>query len=136
MENKKIKWLIYTVLVGFIPIISRLLAWSVTKDGLIEMLSPADFIVFGLVLHISNINEIEHFSEMEHDWKTIYNGLSIAFIAFYSVLLTISLITGDSVNINSLTYCSISLSTVSFMLSYSIYYKLSKCIPIQTRIEI
>ena len=62
MENKKIKWLIYTVLVGLIPILSRLLIWLVTKEGTVEMLNASDFVAFGLVLHISNINEIEHIS--------------------------------------------------------------------------
>lgn len=58
MENKKIKWLIYTVLVGLIPIMSRLLVWLVSNKVGIEILNASDFVAFGLVLHISNINEI------------------------------------------------------------------------------
>lgn len=88
MGSKKIKWLIYTVLVGLIPILSRLIVWVVTKEGSVDLLSPSDFVAFGLVLHISNINEIEHFSGVEREWKTSQNGISIAFIAFYSVRAT------------------------------------------------
>ena len=55
MENKKAKWLIYTVLVGFFPILSRLIVWLVTRDGVVDLLSPSDFVVFGLILHVSSI---------------------------------------------------------------------------------
>ncbi|AFJ43528.1 hypothetical protein [Francisella orientalis] len=71
MGNKKIKWLIYTVLVGLIPILSRLIVWLVTKKGSVSLFSPSDFVAFGLVLHISNINEIEHFSGIQKEWKTV-----------------------------------------------------------------
>ncbi len=60
MENKKVKWLIYTVLVGLIPILSRFLVWGVTEPGIVSFITASDFIAFGLILHISNINEIEH----------------------------------------------------------------------------
>ncbi len=70
MQNRKTKWLIYTVLVGLLPILSRLLVWAVTKEGSINIFSPSDFVAFGLVLHISNINEIEHFTNVEKEWKT------------------------------------------------------------------
>lgn len=125
MGNKKIKWLIYTVLVGLIPILSRLIVWIVTKEGSIDLLSPSDFIVFGLVLHISNINEIEHFSGVEREWKTAQNGISIAFIAFYSVLFALTLIGGNVVDITAITVCAIVLSVVSFLISYSVYDRIS-----------
>jgi len=68
MTDKKTKWLIYTVLVGLIPILSRLLVWLVTNTGTVNILSPSDFVIFGLVLHISNINEIEHFSNVYYSY--------------------------------------------------------------------
>ena len=126
MGNKKIKWLIYTVLVGLIPILSRLIAWIVTKEGSVNLLSPSDFVSFGLVLHISNINEIEHFSGEEMDWKTAQNGVSIAFIAFYSVLFALTLIGNGIVDIAAITTCTIVLSLVSFLISYSVYDRISK----------
>lgn len=36
MENKKTTWLIYTVLVGLIPIIARVLVWGMTSTGSIS----------------------------------------------------------------------------------------------------
>lgn len=126
MGNKKIKWLIYTVLVGLIPILSRLMVWLVTKEGSIDLFSPSDFVAFGLVLHISNINEIEHFSGMEREWKTAQNGISITFIAFYSVLFALILIGENIVDVNAIKICTMVLSVVSFLISYSVYDRVSK----------
>lgn len=133
MGNRKIKWLIYTVLVGLIPIISRLIAWAVTKEGSVNLLSPSDFVAFGLVLHISNINEIEHFSGVEKEWKTAQNGISIAFIAFYSVLFALTLIGDSIVDVAAITICTIILSLVSFFISYSVYDRISKVNSIESR---
>lgn len=126
MGSKKIKWLIYTVLVGLIPILSRLIVWLVTKEGSVNLFSPSDFVAFGLVLHISNINEIEHFAGIEREWKTAQNGISIAFIAFYSVLFALTLIGENIVDVTAITICTMVLSIVSFLISYSVYDRVSK----------
>jgi hypothetical protein len=126
MQNKKTKWLIYTVLVGLIPVIARLFIWLVTKEGSVDIFAASDFIAFGLVLHISNINEIEHFSAQKEQWKTIQNGGSIAFIAFYSILFAINLIGEKIVDVEAITRCAMGLSVVSFFISYSVYDKVSK----------
>lgn len=126
MGDRKIKWLIYTVLVGLIPILSRVIAWLVTKEGSVDLLSPSDFVAFGLVLHISNINEIEHFSGIEKEWKTAQNGISIVFIAFYGVLFALTLVGERIVDVAAITNCAIVLSGVSFLISYSVYDRVSR----------
>lgn len=133
--NRKIKWLIYTVLVGLIPILSRLIVWVATKEGVVDGLSPSDFIAFGLILHISNINEIEHFTHAERQWKTIQNGVSIAFIAFYSVLFCLTLIGESVINIGAITALAVTLSLVSFFASYSVYDNVSRLDMEGTRIR-
>lgn len=128
-ENKKIKWLIYTVLVGMIPILSRFLVWGVTTPGTVSLLTATDFIAFGLILHISNINEIEHLDDKNKSWKTIQNGTSIAFIALYSVLFTLILLTEGVpgiVDITAIKICTIFLATISFLISFSVYHRISK----------
>ncbi|WPC73959.1 hypothetical protein [Vibrio porteresiae] len=129
MENKKVKWLIYTVLVGLIPILSRIFVWSVTEVGVVSLIMPADFIAFGLILHISNINEIEHLTDDEKSWKTIQNGTSIAFIAFYSVLFSLIMISESIPNLidmGAIKFCTIGLSVVSFLISFSVFHRISK----------
>ena len=129
MTKGKIKWLIYTVLVGLIPVLSRSLIWFISQKRNLDFLNAADFVAFGLILHISNINEIEHFNDRNRSWKTMHNGISIAFISFYSVLFACSLL-GESnpghINVSSITYCSICLSFVSFLISFSVYNRISK----------
>lgn len=129
MKNKKIKWLIYTVLVGLIPVLSRSIVWLVTTQGAVSLFNASDFIAFGLVLHISNINEIEHLAPIDKSWKTAQNGISIAFIAFYSVLFTLTLLGTSQVKIIDLEiikYSSMVLSGVSLLISYSVYHTVSK----------
>lgn len=128
MENKKIKWLIYTVLVGLIPIISRFLVWGVTESGIVNLLAASDFIAFGLILHISNINEIEHLSDSDKSWKTIQNGTSILFIALYSVLFCLTMLSeGISGFVDSqvIKLCVIVLALISFFISFSVFHRIT-----------
>ena len=89
MRTSRIKWLVYTVMVALLPIIARLSAWLVTRTGAVEPLAAADFITFGLVLHIATINELEHVSREDTAWKTVQNGMAISGIAVYSVLYAV-----------------------------------------------
>jgi len=129
MENKKTKWLIYTVLVGLIPILSRIFVWSVTESGVVSLIMASDFIAFGLILHISNINEIEHLTDDEKSWKTVQNGVSIAFIAFYSVLFALIMISEgipSFIDIEAIKNCAVGLAVISFLISFSVFHRISK----------
>ncbi len=128
INQKQAKWLIYTVLVGLIPVFSRLFAWLLTNRGVVESFSASDFVAFGLILHISNINEIESAQNLDASWRTIQNGISIVFICFYSILYAFDLISEGSTIVKSsvLTGCSAILALASFFLSWSVYDRLSK----------
>lgn len=134
MENKKIKWLIYTVLVGLIPILSRLFVWSVTEPGTVSLITASDFIAFGLILHISNINEIEHLSDNEKSWKTVQNGTSIAFIAFYSVLFAVIMVSEGVphfIDVDAIKKCTVTLAIISLLISFSVFHRISKIAAIE-----
>lgn len=122
------KWLIYTVLVGLIPVVSRVLVWSVTQPGTISALAASDFIAFGLILHISNINEIEHLGDYDKTWKTIQNGTSILFIALYSVLFSLIML-GEGlpgvVNYKVIQVCVVFLASISLLISFSVFHRVS-----------
>jgi predicted Abi (CAAX) family protease len=133
MENRKIKWLIYTVLVGLIPIVSRVLVWGVTQPGTISIIAASDFIAFGLILHISNINEIEHLDDGEKTWKTVQNGTSILFIALYSVLFALTMLSEGLphfVDSKVIKICVITLAVVSFLISLSVFHRVSTMEPL------
>ena len=129
--NKKTKWLIYTVLVGLIPFFSRLTIFTVSTERDYDFLiNAADFVAFGLILQISNINELEHLDSEEKDWKTIQIGVSIVFIAIYSLLYSLTLISSGNPELGfdewSIKWCTVGLSVISFLLSYSVYDRVSK----------
>lgn len=96
-----------------------------------DIFNASDFVAFGLILHISNINEIEHFHDHEKSWKTIQNGTSIVFISLYCVLFTAYLL-GQSnpglIRSEPIKYISMGLSLVSFLLSFSVYNRISKLV--------
>lgn len=124
----KVKWLIYTVLVGMIPILSRILIWAVLKSTSIPIFNASDFVTFGLVLNVSNFNEIEHAVKFHDKWKTVQNGTSLCFISFFMVLFSVYIV-GESdpslVNVQTIKIMSIVMSAVSLLLSLSIYNRIS-----------
>ena len=128
MRFKQIKWLIYTVSVGLIPMLARFFVWLVSTSTSISLFNPSDFVAFGLILHISNINEIEHLSDSGKKWKTIQIGLSIIFIAIYGVLFALTIIAGttpENIKIETIKYSVMILCAVSFLLSYSVFHEIS-----------
>src|SRR5476649_208700 len=91
MKFSKSKWLTYFFFVGLIPVFTRLLALAITHAGAVSPLAASDFVYFGLVLHISIINELEYLSgracledhskwaifNIHHAlWRTLCNGYS------------------------------------------------------------
>lgn len=124
MENRKTKWLIYTVLIGLLPVIIRALLWLVTKNSSLELLSVSDIIIFGLIIHISIINELEHSSE-EDEWKTKQNGISLLFITVYSALFALILLSNEvspMIDKVKITILVILMSIVSFLIGYTVHY--------------
>lgn len=126
MQTAKSKWLAYTVLIGLFPIFSRFLVWVVTKEGSIEPFAPQDFIAFGLVLLISNINEIEHLVDTDRSWKTAQNGISACLIAVHGVLLCLTLIGGDAVDREAIMNCVAIIALASLGFSYMLFARISK----------
>lgn len=125
----KSKWLTYTFLVGLIPVLTRLLAWITTTSGSIIPFAATDFVVFGLVLHISVINEIERLPEKERDWKTIQNGTSLIFVTLYSALYALTIIgerNGNLIDTEVMLRSCIVFACVSSLLSFSVFHRLSK----------
>ena len=129
MPSRKAKWLMYTVLVGLLPAAARILMWLISPNQDIDLFNAVDFIIFGLVLHISNINELEHFDDRERSWKTIHNGVSVFFIAMYSILFAYH-VSGEanpgSIDYDNLKYISIGLGIASFVISLTVYNETSK----------
>ncbi len=126
MKIVKTHWLAYTILVGLIPVLSRFLIWAVTKEGSIEPFSPQDFIAFGLVLHISSINEIERYTLADESWKTIQHAVAAFFITLYGALFCLTLIGGDVVDPRSIMICVGFIALGSLFISYCLFNRISE----------
>ena len=97
LKFSKSKWITYTLLVGLIPVLTRLLVWFVSTTDQIEPIAAIDLVTFGLVLTASVINEVEHLPAKEREWKSMQNGLAIASITLYGALYAMAVF-GDKVD--------------------------------------
>lgn len=125
---KKTKWFICTVLVGLIPVFCRIFVWLADSTDTVSLFTTTDFIVFGLILHISNINQVEHIDKTHDVWKGIINGVSIIFIAFFGVLFAVYLLgeaNTSTINIKRVNQSVLGLTIVSFILSFAVFHRLS-----------
>ncbi|MEC6816982.1 hypothetical protein VXS05_18355 [Photobacterium toruni] len=126
--NKELrtKWLMYTVFIGLLPVLLRFLLVSLGVR--IPLFSIGDFIAFGLVLHISILNEIEHVEE-QNSWKTKQNAFSFMAIFIYGAFYCLLMIheSGfNQFNIEALKNISIISAMVSLIISFSVFYRPNK----------
>lgn len=128
---KKRKWFIYTVIIGLLPLFIRSFLFIVMNGLEVSyILNEVDLVTFGLVLHISNINELEDKEGIDKVWKTTSIGISVVMLVLFSALLAIGYISdiATSININRATLkgCALFLGVASFISSFSIYNRLNK----------
>lgn len=127
---KRTKWLIYTVLIGLIPFFIRSFIALIDKTATLDYwINESDFIVLGLVLNLTNINELEDRTFDNLLWKTKKIGFSILSIAFFSAILAIVTYSdfkkSPDLDRVILKCCSILLAVISFIFSFSIYNRLN-----------
>ncbi|RFP15952.1 MULTISPECIES: hypothetical protein [unclassified Duganella] len=129
MKPLKSKWIAYTVVVGLIPMLTRLLIWTATTAGRVAPLAASDFVALGLVLHISIVNELEHVPSKEADIKTILNGTSLLFITLYGALHALTVLAEQNATLidpTSILQDSIALAGASMALSLVVFQYLSR----------
>ncbi|MDP9973265.1 hypothetical protein J2W39_004512 [Variovorax paradoxus] len=121
-----VKWWVYTVIIGLLPALMRFAVWLLTDFG-VQALSVSDVIAFGLVLHISMINEAEDVDWLSRKWRTINHGASVAAIAVYCVFFAVGVIgeKSSSVTQSNLLYCSLTLAGISLLLSAVVLHALT-----------
>ena len=127
----KTKWLIYTVLIGLMPFFIRTFIYLIDRTATLDYwINEIDFIGFGLVLHLSILNELEDKDFDDKVWRTRHIGFSVIGILFLASLLAIVTYAdfkkSDDLNENTVKTMSIIFSLISFLFSYSIYNRLNK----------
>lgn len=130
MKTARTRWFCYTVIVGSLPFACRLLVFLIgSKADWGFLFHEADFIFFGLVLHISNINVLEHHHTDDQNWKTIQNTISIFFIFIYAVMYTAVVLHelhGEIVDVISVKVFAVFLSVSSLWISSNVYNKVAR----------
>lgn len=127
---KKRKWLIYTVLIGLIPFLLRFLIFIIKNDTNYNyILNEVDMVTFGLVLNLTNINELENLDSIDKVWKTTNIGLSVLMLILFASFLGLTYLAdldkGSSFNKVNIKYCALTLGLVSLVMSYSIYNRIN-----------
>jgi len=122
----KTKWIYYTVVVGLLPIILRALIGLFLNDNTsYDFIVTFDILFFGLLLGISNINEIEliYRDKYRDSWVTRTNGISLTAIIVFSVLIAITLIdeTYDLFRDELILSSSGLLSLIFLYFTYTVY---------------
>lgn len=122
------QWLIYTVAIGLVPMLMRLAAWGMTKIS-IDAVVPADFIAFGLILHVSMINQLEGAESSDEHWKRVINGTSILFIIFYAAMYVIALIAdkrADLVDVSLVGSFTYGCAVISLAIGAAVAYRFAR----------
>ncbi len=122
------KWLIHTLLVGLIPVLTRLLSWATTMADTVAPLATADFITLGLVMHISILNETAHMQTLDNASKTLLNSISTIFIATYGTLYAVAAIgerNTELINVSAVLTGSMGLCVVSTALGLILFQHFS-----------
>lgn len=122
MHQRTINWLVYTCLIGLIPVISRIFVWMTSNSG-VAPIAISDLVAFGLVLHSSNIQEVSTSNNIDPRWSAVHNGFSVVFLVLYSLILFTTISSAPNLNDNALMKSCLVLSFVSFLISLSIFYR-------------
>jgi hypothetical protein len=123
LTARTVEWLVYTCLLGLIPVVARLLVWSIASKG-VEPLAVSDLVAFGLVLHSANIQQVGRLGGADPRWSAIHFGVSITFIVIYALLMFTTILPSSNLNANSILNVSIFLCVVSFIISFTVYIRL------------
>lgn len=133
---KKTQWLIFTVLMGLMPIISKLfIIISLSNKQWDVLFNEVDFATFGLILSVTNLNELQNkIFEDDTKWRMWRIGISISLIIIFAVIFALSSLAdlyatsneGDNFfDVNGLRISAIFLSFCTLIFSYSIYHKVN-----------
>lgn len=96
----------------------------------VYIFNEVDIVTFGLVLHLSNINELEGRSKGDKIWKTWNTGISKVMLIILSALLGLAYISdilpNTAINKSAIKIMAGVLGIASFFFSYSIFNRLNK----------
>lgn len=133
---KRTQWLIFTVLMGLMPIICKIfIIISLSNKQWELVFNEIDFATFGLILSVTNLNELQNeIFKGDANWRMWRIGISISLIIVFAVIFALSslanLYNSENQGINffdvtGLRISALILSSCTLLFSYSIYHKIN-----------
>ena len=126
----KMKWFIYTVLLGLSPALIRIVISVLTSgQNNLQCLNEADLVTYGLVLTITNINIVEHNDHVDPNWKIVQVGMSLLLLIFFVSIFAVSCIAQADPSLFSrgkIIVASFIPASATTFLSYSVVDHISK----------
>lgn len=126
----RISWVLYTAVLGGAMILVRaLLAFLVRSDNGILWYSITDFIGYGLILEITNINVLENRRELDAAWK---KNQTLFCVFLVVVLVTVYAVScfgetgGNAVHQGRLGWVAAALAVASLIHNYAVSDRLEK----------
>lgn len=119
MTERAANWLIYTCLLGLIPVFCRLAVWLVVQNG-VSPIATVDLIIFGLVIHSANINEVNRIADADPAWQTVHNGASIFFLIIYALFLFAAISEWENIQTTRLLIISLIMGLISIFLAITV----------------
>ncbi|PML78596.1 hypothetical protein BCT69_03985 [Enterovibrio norvegicus] len=121
-----INWLINTILIGMIPILIRGVIYFATNGVVDELFVASDFIILGLVIHISIINEANKVEKRSGNKIEVLSNISSLFVISYSIGYSLTIYNEKlNVDMEVLTASSQGLCVVSALIGYVIMQRLT-----------
>ena len=124
----KVKWLIFTVLIGLTPVLARFIIYLISSQPA-PRLHAGDVIGFGLIMVITNINFLEHQQEVGPSWKTTHIGISLILAVLFAALFTamcVHDINSQVMSIRKIKVASLVLAFAALTFSYAVVDRLSR----------
>ncbi|PTV48890.1 hypothetical protein [Acinetobacter pittii] len=121
-------WLIFTVLIGLLPVIARITTVNIFLLQDVIAISSVDIIVFGIVLHVSILNELNNLQK-DSEWRSVAVGTSTLFIIGYALLLSAAICSESKkllINVDLLLNSALILALISFIQCFIILYHYRK----------
>lgn len=126
----KLRWLIYTVAVGLIPLAIRALIYLCTREATLGFaLNASDLVALGLVVSVTNLNEIDRVRVNDERWKEKCKGISIVAIVLFAGMLMMADMAelgGSPVIMERMKWLLILLNFAILSISASLYDRLAR----------
>ena len=123
------KWLIFTVLLGVVPILARLVVSLVVTAPGAPRYDAGDLIAFGLLLVVTDINYLEHQQNVDPTWKTTRIGFALVLALLLAVLFTAMCFNNATPNVVDglkLEFGAVGVLIVSAVFSVDVVLRLSR----------